>query len=45
MFVPPLGSAITPPLMRLGSVTTPGTFAMGIPPGSVGITIIASAAD
>src|SRR6266567_9261394 len=29
MFVPPLGRAITPPLMRLGSVTTPGTFAIG----------------
>src|SRR5207237_7839958 len=23
---------MTPPLMRLGSVTTPGTFAMGAPP-------------
>jgi len=23
-------SAVTPPLMRLGSVMTPGTFAMGV---------------
>src|SRR5579862_8942045 len=29
MLVPPLGSAMTPPLMRPGSVTRPGTFAMG----------------
>src|SRR5205814_9750687 len=27
--VPPLCSEMTPPLVRLGSVTTPGTFAMG----------------
>src|SRR5437667_6289371 len=30
MVPPPLGNAMTPPLMRLGSVTTPGTFAMGV---------------
>src|SRR2546423_15584520 len=36
---------MTPPLMRLGSVTTPGTFAMGLSLARVGRPIIATAAD
>src|ERR1700687_2390716 len=45
MCAPPLGSAITPPLMRLGAVTRPGTFAMGLLLRSIGTAIIAAAAD
>src|ERR1700676_5731669 len=44
MWPPPLGRAMTPPLMRRGSVTRPGTFAMWLLSfARVGATIIASA--